>query len=267
MGQGDGGVIYMAKWRGLDVVAKMLRSEEEADGNISREVARNDLLNEICVLSHLRHPCLVMFLGAVLSGDSILILNEYMPGGNLEEFFLIRQRAQGYPWCPPMEKVLQLGIELGRALGFLHNCNPPVIHRDLKPANLLLSSSGKLKVCDFGLSRVKNGFRHGRYRMTGKTGSLRYMAPEVFQQDPSYDERVDIYSFAMILHFICNGVRPLPGLSGQTVALRAARDGARPPLDAILSQRGAPLAELIRRSWSTAPSDRPTALEMLQELE
>jgi len=91
MGQGAGGVIYHAKWRGLDAVAKMLRPEGERDGNINREVARNDLINEICLLSHLRHPCLVMFLGAVLSpdanGEKLLILNEYMLGGNLEDYF------------------------------------------------------------------------------------------------------------------------------------------------------------------------------------
>ena len=45
----------------------MLRPEGERDSTISRQVARNDLINEICLLSHLRHPCLVMFLGAVLS--------------------------------------------------------------------------------------------------------------------------------------------------------------------------------------------------------
>jgi hypothetical protein len=99
MGQGAGGVIYHAKWRGLDVVAKMLRPEGERDGNINREVARNDLINEICLLSHLRHPCLVMFLGAVLSpdanGETLLILNEYMSGGNLEDFFTAKHRQLG----------------------------------------------------------------------------------------------------------------------------------------------------------------------------
>ena len=90
-----------------------------------------------------------------------------------------------------MDKVLQLSIELSRAVSFLHNCSAPIIHRDLKPANLLLTASGRLKVCDFGLSRVKEvGFKPGGYRMTGKTGSLRYMAPEVFKLDPKYDEKV-----------------------------------------------------------------------------
>jgi hypothetical protein len=53
----------------------------------------------------------------------------------------------GHAWKAPMDKVLQLSIELSRAVSFLHNCNPPIIHRDLKPANLLLTASGRLKVC------------------------------------------------------------------------------------------------------------------------
>ena len=272
MGQGAGGVIYHAKWRGLDVVAKMLRPESEREGNIKRQVARNDLINEICLLSHLRHPCLVMFLGAVLSpedgGETLLILNEYMPGGNLEDYFESRYRQLGHPWTAPMERVLQLSIELARAVSFLHNCNPPIIHRDLKPANLLLTASGRLKVCDFGLSRVKDqAFRTGTYRMTGKTGSLRYMAPEVFQQDPKYDEKVDIYSLALILHYICLGVQPLRNMSGQTVAIHATRDEARPPLDQIRQERGLPMAELIRRCWAPRGKQRPSALEILQLLE
>ena len=59
-----------------------------------------------------------------------------------------RARAHtGHAWKAPMDKVLQLSIELSRAVSFLHNCNPPIIHRDLKPANLLLTASGRLKVC------------------------------------------------------------------------------------------------------------------------
>jgi serine/threonine protein kinase len=203
------------------------------------------------------------------SSKTLLILSEFMPGGNLEEYFESRHRQLGYPWAAPMQRVLQLATDLLRAVCFLHNCNPPIIHRDLKPANLLLSASGRLKVCDFGLSRVndRKGYRTGQYRMTGKTGSLRYMAPEVFEHDPTYDEKVDIYSVAIILHFICLGVQPLRGVSGQTVALEAAQHHARPPLDALLRLRGLPMADLISRCWSTSPQERPSASETLQLLE
>ena len=54
-----------------------------------------------------------------------------------------------------------------------------VIHRDLKPGNLLLTVEGHLKVADFGLSKIFEGAHMGQYQMTGVTGTLRYMAPEV----------------------------------------------------------------------------------------
>jgi len=67
-----------------------------------------------------------------------------------------------------------------QALCFLHNCNPVIIHRDLKPANLLLDDHMKLKVCDFSLSRsMKRSKLSNPYKMTGCTGTVRYMAPEV----------------------------------------------------------------------------------------
>ncbi len=64
------------------------------------------------------------------------------------------------------------------------------------------------------------------------------MAPEVFCQKPQYDEKVDIYSLAMILHYICLGVQPLRCMSGQAVAIQATRDNARPPLEQIREEVG-----------------------------
>jgi serine/threonine protein kinase len=173
IGEGDGGVIYRAEWRGLEVVAKMLRTEdEEMESNISMEVARQDLVNEISVLSRLRHPNLVMFLGACTIGEPLVILSEYMPGGNLEDVLVKRMADnKGVPNPPPNKMVLRWSIELARALCFLHNCSPPIIHRDLKPTNLLIDESGHLKVGDFGLCKVKQlASVSGAYSMTGNTG-------------------------------------------------------------------------------------------------
>ncbi|KAJ1474270.1 kinase-like domain-containing protein [Baffinella frigidus] len=238
LGQGDGGVIHLAKWRGLMCVAKMLHQDETAPRNISSKVARQDLVNEISLISHLRHPALVLFLGACTKSEPVIILSEFMAGGNLEDFIAKTWQRQ-QQWNPPPDQVLRRipGIApalsylhnfvevlrwitgIARALSFLHNCVTPIIHRDLKPSNLLLDQHGHIKapppppaempilsdahVCDFGLSRMRSiQQNNGTYRMTGKTGSLRYMAPEVFNDVPTYDEKVDLYSFAMIMWYI-----------------------------------------------------------------
>ena len=173
LGEGDGGVIYHAHWRGLDVVAKMLKTESDRPSQMDGAVARADLINEISVLSRLRHPNLVMFLGACTVKEPLIIINEYLSGGNLEDYLIKKRKggAKGKPWMPPPKQVLSWSIELARALCFLHGCSPVIIHRDLKPANLLLNEDGHLKVGDFGLSKVKEMQKiAGTYRMTGKTG-------------------------------------------------------------------------------------------------
>ncbi len=90
LGEGDGGVIHYATWRGLDVVAKMLKTEADKEGTVNMSVAKADLINEISVLSRLRHPNLVMFLGACTIGEPMIILNEFMSGGNLVSFACMR---------------------------------------------------------------------------------------------------------------------------------------------------------------------------------
>jgi len=270
LGEGDGGVIFHAHWRGLDVVAKMLKTEaDEPRTAITSEIARADLINEISVLSRLRHPNLVMFLGACTIGEPLVILNEYMSGGNLEDFLLKKRKDKGgKPFAPPPKMVLRWSVELARALCFLHNCTPTIIHRDLKPANLLLNEDGHMKVGDFGLSKVKDLQKvHGTYRMTGKTGSMRYMAPEVFQDDPHYDEKVDIYSMGLIMWYIAVGERPFDRVPADVVADKAAHSGLRPSLDPIKATLGGEFASITEGCWHADAGRRPSASELVDALE
>jgi len=272
IGEGDGGVIYRAEWRGLEVVAKMLRTEDEGmESNISMDVARQDLVNEISVLSRLRHPNLVMFLGACTIGEPLVILSEYMPGGNLEDLLVKRMADnKGVPNPPPNKMVLRWSVELARALCFLHNCSPPIIHRDLKPTNLLVDESGHLKVGDFGLCKVKQlASVSGAYSMTGNTGSYRYMAPEVFENTPSYDEKVDIYSSAMIMWYIAMDQRPFDRVPADLVARQACKTGLRPSLDGIIStgSSGREFAKLVAQCWDADPTQRPSAMQLVDSLD
>jgi len=159
-------------------------------------------------------------------------------------------------------------VELARALCFLHNCTPVIIHRDLKPANLLLNEDGHIKVGDFGLSKVTDLIKvQGTYRMTGKTGSMRYMAPEVFQDDPHYDEKVDIYSTGLIMWYIAMGERPFDRVPAEVVADKAAHNGLRPTLDVVKANLGQNFARLVSRAWQGDPAQRLSANELVEELE
>jgi serine/threonine protein kinase len=187
-----------------------------------------------------------------------------MEGGTLESLYQREQEALGHPFCPPRDQVLSWAQDLSQALCFLHNCEQPVIHRDIKPANLLLCR-GILKVGDFGLSRAtRQGTR--AYRMTGCTGTMRYMAPEVMLMDvdgsSSYDEKVDIYSAACIVWFMCMGEKPFGDLPPETVMQGVTR-GLRPDLYSVELKHGREMADVIRDGWAVNPGDRMSAEEMV----
>jgi len=117
---------------------------------------------------------------------------------------------------------------------------PPIIHRDLKPPNVLFDANGVAKIADFGLSKFVNSNLE-RYQMTAKTGTVRYMAPEVLIGNP-YSCSVDVYSFGMILSYMFTGQRPFAGFDVQK-RIRHAADGIEASLPITL---GAQEKELIR---------------------
>lgn len=227
------------------------------------------MINEISIISHLRHPNLVLFLGACTVGNEpLVIVNEFMAGGSLEDRFqAMTKDPRGNPvaWAPPVTLAVRWIMDLSRAVCFLHNCTTPIIHRDLKPANLLLTEEDHLKVSDFGLCKTLQKVNEDGtpYQMTGNTGTRRYMAPEVVQCNPKYDEKVDIYSMAMIFWYIFTGTRPFEGVQPDLVAELTSRRGMRPPTEGL----GWPAMEaLIQRMWAQEAKDRPAAADILKEL-
>mmetsp|Transcript_14681 Transcript_14681/g.29445 ORF Transcript_14681/g.29445 Transcript_14681/m.29445 type:complete len:640 (+) Transcript_14681:259-2178(+) len=259
LGEGQQGYVLRADWRGMPVVCKVLKNRDSHTDDL-------DFQNEISVLSHLRHPNLVLFLGACLDGEPKIIVSEFLDGGSLEDMYDKRKAEKGHGWRPPVKMVHMWALELGRALCFLHNCSPPVIHRDLKPGNLLLTAEGHLKVSDFGLSKIIDigNSANGTYRMTGVTGTLRYMAPEVVRHE-HYDEKVDVYSFGLVLWYMCTGELPLDGRTqDELLQAAAARHDLRPDLTRIKFE---PLRDLMRWCWAGEAKRRPTADDILMELD
>lgn len=86
---------------------------------------------------------------------------------------------------------------------YLHSFKPPIIHRDLKSPNLLVDKDWTVKVCDFGLSRVKAG----TLAPWSRAGTPEWMAPEVLRNEPS-NESCDVYSFGVILYELITRKEP-----------------------------------------------------------
>lgn len=271
--------VYLATWRGTKVVAKMVKQvnlSKVLSGQPERVQASTEarsyeeMLHEIRTLSTLRHPDLVLFLGACLDAAPCFFLTEYMEGGDLERHYSGQSLKLGHSYKPPLETVLRWATAVARALGFLHGCEQAIIHRDLKPLNLLLTRNLDLKVADFGLSKMMSPLLSSGTApfMSGGVGTWRYMAPEVVRYE-QYSDRIDIYSFGLIMYFMCSGRQPFYELAGNNpeLILKAYLRGEepRPPLSATI---GTPdLRNLMKDTWNVAPTKRPSGFECLQRLE
>jgi serine/threonine protein kinase len=144
--------------------------------------------------------------------------------------------------------------DIANAIFFLHNKS--IVYRDLKPDNLGFDVSGALKLFDFGLAKRMDTAEEssdGMYLLTGNTGSLRYMAPEVAKGEP-YNQTVDAYSFGMLFWQICSLQTPFAGMSARTHADRVIRRGERPKPD-----RSWPLSwiDIMTRAWAPDTKKRP----------
>ncbi|MBA0592894.1 hypothetical protein Gorai_009859, partial [Gossypium raimondii] len=194
---GSFGEILKASWRGTPVAVKRILPSLSDD-----RLVIQDFRHEVKLLVKLRHPNIVQFLGAVTDRKPLMLITEYLRGGDLHQH--LKEKGALHP-----STAINFALDIAR--------------------NVLLvnSSADHLKVGDFGLSKlIKVQNSHDVYKMTGETGSYRYMAPEVFKHR-KYDKKVDVFSFAMILYQMLEGDPPLSNYEPYEAAKYVA-DGHRP---------------------------------------
>ncbi|BBN01014.1 protein MpMAPKKK4 [Marchantia polymorpha subsp. ruderalis] len=252
IGKGSFGEIRKLQWRGTPVAVKTILPALSDD-----KLVVQDFRHEVELLVKVRHPNIVQFLGAVTKKPPLMLITEYLPGGDLH--VVLKEKG---PLAPHI--IVKFALDIARGVTYLHNGPNTIIHRDLKPRNVLLGESNQLKVGDFGLSKLmKMTNLHDIYKMTGETGSYRYMAPEVFEHR-SYDKSVDVFSFAVILFEMFEGSPPFAHMDAYEAARQVARVDKRPP---FTKQYPAGMKELIEECWRGDPYRRPLFVDIIPRLE
>jgi serine/threonine protein kinase len=261
IGKGSFGEIRKATWRGTPVAVKSIRSSLSKDRSVMK-----DFQHEVEFMIKVRHPNIVQFLGAVTLRPPLMLVTEYLAGGDLHAVFKSRRRKESS--LPPLLAV-KYSLDIARGMCYLHGGPNVIIHRDLKPRNLIFDDAQELKVGDFGLSKlIDMKHLHDVYKMTGETGSYRYMAPEVFRHE-KYDKSVDVFSFAMILYEMMEGVAPFEEDEAYEAARLVAEENRRPEMMRIKTYPPG-MCELIHKCWSSKLKERPpfdTIVEELQRIE
>ncbi|XP_073126545.1 serine/threonine-protein kinase CTR1-like isoform X2 [Henckelia pumila] len=185
IGAGSFGTVHLADWNGCDVAVKILM-EQDLHGERFKE-----FLQEVAIMKRLRHPNIVLFMGAVTEPPNLSIVTEYLSRGSLYRLL----HKTGARDSLDERRRMGMAFDVAKGMNYLHKRNPPIVHRDLKSPNLLVDRKYTVKVCDFGLSRLKaNTFLSSK----SAAGTPEWMAPEVLRDEPS-NEKSDVYSFGVIL--------------------------------------------------------------------
>jgi len=269
--RGAGGMVALKKLKvklpPVDVGPMMpsrLTDAELADIN-DRELS--DFASELLTLKSLVHPNVIGYIGCTLQkdaqgNDQLAIVQEFAPFGTLKPLIGTENSLKKYTTADG----LRWAHHIAAGMAFLNDCKPPIIHRDLKPENILLCGDrATAKIADFGLVTFeKRGVRLENFKMTGKVGSLRYMAPENYRGE-EYTHKNDVYSYAIIMYELLKRERAYNGLylSTETIAKGMANNTLRPLLPAVWP---AECRSLIERSWQDSPDARPEFKDIATEL-
>ena len=231
LGVGGWGEVRVAMFRGVKVAAKFIHNAIISPHNI------NLFLREMHMAASVRHPNLLLFIGASLDDNKPVILTELMPT-NLRSIIVALSR----------DHVITIGTDVARGLNYLHLMRPdPIIHRDVSSANVLLEPIGsgnwKAKVSDYGsanfLSKV----------ITMGPGNASYAAPEA--SNPKLQSpKMDMYSYGILLLEMATGQFP-------DHKLQAMQLYTLPWQEMVM---------IIRRCICDDPASRPTMKDLLPDL-
>ncbi|KAK8583728.1 hypothetical protein V6N13_109123 [Hibiscus sabdariffa] len=198
VGMGSTGTVYKAEMPGGEIIAvKKLWGKQKDTAR-----RRRGVLAEVEVLGNVRHRNIVRLLGCCSNRECTMLLYEYMPNGNLDDW-LHGNINKGENLVGDWATRHKIALGVAQGISYLHHdCDPVIVHRDLKPSNILLDGEMEARVADFGVAKLIQGDES----MSVIAGSYGYIAPE-YAYTLQVDEKSDIYSFGVVLMEILSGKR------------------------------------------------------------
>ncbi|KAM0053769.1 putative protein kinase TKL-CTR1-DRK-2 family [Helianthus debilis subsp. tardiflorus] len=238
IGRGSYGRLYHALWYGSvcsDVAVKLFHKQECYSHDLILSFRQ-----EVSVTKRLRHPNILLFMGAVISPHHVCIVTEFLCRGSL--FQLLHRRRVRFN----LKHHVHMSLDIARGMNYLHCCLPPIIHCDLKSSNLRVDKTWTVKP--------------------------RWMAPEVLRSEEA-DEKSDVYSYGVVLWEMTTEKIPWDGLTSIQVieAVGFMNQGLHIPNDvdpqwASLIRRCLCSIHIFFLFFLSEADSRPTFQEILDDL-
>ena len=239
LGKGGMGAVYLAD----DIV---LQIQVAVKWNHTRTPeSSNQFLHEAQLLARLKHPYLPRVIDYFLLDEDQFLVMDYIPGEDLGQ--LINMGI-----IQPLSTVQKWAGQLGSALSYLHNQDPPVIHRDIKPANIKLMPDGDVVLVDFGIAKAADSSQATEIGASGYTPG--YAPPEQYGGSRT-GHYSDQYSLAATLYTLLTAQQPTDSVQ------RALNTAVLTPISILNPDLPKHVVNSIERAMSLKPKDRFSSIE------
>ena len=207
LGKGAYGNVHRGYFRNGEVAIKII-NHDKLDDRVAKE-----FIKEIEILVKIRHTRFLSLLAVCIEGP-LCIITELSKGGNLA--LAIENNILS------TDEKIKIASEIAEGILHIHSKNPAIVHRDLKPQNILLDKFKQVKIGDLGLSRaiekISNTEKINSTRVCA--GTVRYMAPELYYEEPICNKATDVWAFGCVLFHLFTGTPPWHGLENTAVQRR-----------------------------------------------
>ena len=245
IGQGGFSEIYESQWLGIPVAVKVI-----FDPKIT-EALLEEFNNEIEKLFILRHPYIIQLYGITEKEKSqkLAVITELAPKGSLFDYLHKNPKTKNNLSLDFKNRITK---QLICTMAYIHSRG--YVHRDLKTQNILLDKNLDMKMCDFGLTKLKSELNSGSGQFAGTPC---YMAPELFDRK-YYDDKVDVFAFGTVLWEIYTQKIPYANCDAMEIKQKVTK-GEELYCSSIIPKQ---IANLIQKCRSVKPSDRPSFEEI-----
>jgi len=272
LGRGSYATVYTAEYDGKPCAAKVMHPfiKRMHQGHQNTSTPLEMFYNEINTLSTLKHPSIVQFLGVYFrpkdkSHAPILVMERMWK--NLSNLL------EEQPNRLPLLIKTSILYDVACGLQYLHGQKKPVVHCDFNANNVMLTENLEAKIIDLGQAKALDAI--AGLKLSTTPGNTAHMPPEVLKHKPTYDCKLDIFSFGCTALHAVTEKFPMPTDqfvqpdSDQTAFVRVSEIERRKEYIELLSSKGDyyPLQQIIIQCLQNEPTSRPTASDIRSELE